>query len=129
MVKVVSSGKRETTNMSVYRSRRQFSKEFKLQVIREVQAGKSMAHAAREYEVHPNCIAKWRTQLARYGSEAFQGNGHAYTHEAKVAELERIVGQYAAENALLKRALKSLEAQPQNLSNQRGGAKAGGEKK
>jgi transposase len=102
--------------MSVSRNRRQFSREFKLQVIREVSAGKSVAQAAREHEVHPNNITNWRTQLEKYGSEAFQGNGNTYTHEAKVAELERIIGQYAAENTLLKRALKSLEEARPNSS-------------
>jgi len=115
--------------MSVNRNRRKFTKEFKLQIVREVEAGKSVAQAAREHEVHPNNITNWRTQLAKYGTDAFQGNGNAYTHEAKVAELERVIGQFAAENALLKRALKSLETTRQSAPNQRGGAKAGGERK
>jgi transposase len=115
--------------MSVNRNRRKFTKEFKLQIVREVEAGKSVAQAAREHEVHPNNITNWRTQLAKYGADAFQGNGNAYTHEAKVAELERVIGQFAAENALLKRALKSLETTRQNVPTQRGGAKAGGERK
>jgi transposase len=115
--------------MSVSRNRRTFSREFKLQIIREVQAGKSVAEASREHEVHVNCIAKWRTQLAKYGPDAFQGNGNAYTHEAKVAELERIIGQFAAENALLKRALKSAETDHQILTSQRAGGKRGGETK
>ena len=37
--------------------RRIFSKDFKLQVIRQVQAGKFLAQAAREHELHPNLIA------------------------------------------------------------------------
>jgi transposase len=115
--------------MSVTRNRRQFTKEFKVRVIREVEAGKPLAQVARENEIHPNCIAKWRTQLSVYGAEAFQGNGNAYTHEAKVAELERIIGQYAAENTLLKRALKSLETDRLNALPPRGGAKGGSEKK
>ena len=114
--------------MSTTRTRRQFSKELKLQVLREIEAGKSVAQAAREHQVHPHCISNWRSQQAKYGSEAFAGNGNAYTHEAKVAELERIIGQYAAENALLKRALSSMEskvAQPLHS----GTVKAGGAKK
>ena len=31
------------------KSRRQFSREFKVQVIREIEAGKTLAQAAREY--------------------------------------------------------------------------------
>ena len=115
--------------MSVSRTRRIFSKELKLEILREVESGKSIAQVSREHEVHPNCIAKWRTQLGKYGSDAFQGNGNTYTHEAKVAELERIIGQFAAENSLLKRAIKSLETDRQSAPTQRGVTKAGGERK
>lgn len=90
--------------------RRRFTKEFKLQVIREVEAGKSMAEAAREHELHPNLIRKWRHQVATYAEQAFAGNGHAYTQEAKVAELERLIGQLTIENAFLKKVLRRLEA-------------------
>lgn len=37
------------------KTRRQFSREFKLQVIREIEAGKSVAHAAREHHVNISC--------------------------------------------------------------------------
>lgn len=89
--------------------RRQFTKEFKLQVLREVAAGKSIARAAREHQVHPNTITKWRQQYAKYAEHAFAGNGHAYTDEAKVAELERLIGQLTVENAFLKKVLRTLE--------------------
>ena len=89
--------------------RRQFSKEFKLQVIREIEAGKSLAHASREHQVHPNMLRKWRQQLQNYGDQAFAGNGHRYTQEAKVAELERLIGQLTVENAFLKKVLARLE--------------------
>lgn len=52
--------------------------------------------------------------------------------ESKVAELERIIGQYAAENTPLKRALKSLEvsaASRPSSPKQSGGAGTGGEKR
>ena len=91
--------------------RRQFTREFKLQVIREIEAGKPPAQAAREHQVHPNMISQWRVQHETYAEHAFAGNGHAYTEEAKVAELERMVGQLTMENALLKKALLRLEGQ------------------
>jgi transposase-like protein len=37
--------------------RRIFTKDFKLQVLREAQAGKSFAQTAREHELYPNLIA------------------------------------------------------------------------
>lgn len=85
--------------------RRQFTREFKLQVVHEVQAGKSLAQAAREHELHPGTIIEWRRNHEKYAERAFQGNGRSYTDEARIAELERMVGQQAMEIALLKKAL------------------------
>jgi len=93
--------------------RRQFTKEFKLQVVHEVQAGKSLAQAAREHEVHANTIIEWRKNLEKYAERAFQGNGRSYTDEAKISELERKVGQLTMDNDLLKKALLRLDVRPQ----------------
>jgi transposase len=90
-------------------TRRRFTREFKLGVVREVDAGKSVAQAAREHQVHPTQLNKWRRELRRYGERAFAGNGRAYTDEARLAELERKVGQLTMENDLLKKALARLE--------------------
>jgi transposase len=38
--------------------RRRFTREFKLQVLREIEAGKTIAQAAREHEIHPNLITR-----------------------------------------------------------------------
>lgn len=89
--------------------RRQFTREFKLQVIREVEVGKPLAQAGREHELHPNLIRKWQAQYAQYGQQAFAGNGKAYSDDAKIAELERLIGQLTIENAFLKRLLARLE--------------------
>jgi len=85
--------------------RRVFSKEFKEQVLLEMEAGKSLAEAAREYQVHPVMLCKWRSQHEKYGAQAFAGNGKAYTDEARMAALERKIGQLALENDLLKKVL------------------------
>ena len=89
--------------------RRKFTREFKLQVIREVEAGKSVAAAAREYEVHPNLIGEWQKNYRQYAEEAFAGNGRTYKEEARIAELERKIGQLTMENDFLKKALQRLE--------------------
>jgi len=91
--------------------RRQFTREFKLQVVREVDAGKPMAQIARQHQINPNTIAKWRKQLRQYPQTAFAGSGRAYTDEARVAELERMVGRLTMENDLLKKALALLDEQ------------------
>lgn len=91
--------------------RRQFTREFKLQVVREVEAGKALAQAAREYQLHPSLIAQWRQAHQQYAEQAFAGNGQRYKEEARITELERLVGQLTLENALLKKALLRLEGQ------------------
>jgi transposase len=101
--------------------RRIFTKDFKLQVIRQVQAGKSIAQAAREHELHPNLIAKWQKLHEQYAQNAFQGNGHAYTEDAKVAELERLIGQLTIENSLLKKVLAFQERQVQDQQRKEAG--------
>ena len=90
--------------------RRAFTKEFKLQVIAEVDAGKPQAQVAREHQVTANMIAKWRRQLRQYKEHAFSGRGQAYTDEARISELERMVGRLTMENDLLKKALLKLNS-------------------
>lgn len=89
--------------------RRVFTREFKLQVIAEVESGKPMVQVARTHQLNPNTIAKWRKQLRQYQDRAFAGNGHPYTDDARVAELERLIGQLRVENDTLKKALRLLE--------------------
>ena len=93
--------------------RRIFTKEFKQQILLEVQAGKSIAQVSRENELHPNLIAKWQKLQEQYAQNAFQGNGHAYTQEAKIAELERLIGQQTVEIGFLKKVLAIQEQQRQ----------------
>jgi transposase len=90
--------------------RRRFTRELKLQVVREVEAGKTPAQAAREYQVHPTLIVRWCQEHLQYAERAFTGNGRLYKEEAQIAELERMLGQLTMENAVLKKALLRLEA-------------------
>jgi transposase len=89
--------------------RRTFDTEFKYQILREIDSGSTVASVAREHGVHPETIRLWKRQRRKYGDRAFAGNGNSYTDEAKIAQLERTLGQMAAENALLKKAIKTLE--------------------
>ena len=80
--------------------RRRFTREFKLQVVREVEAGKTLAQAAREYQVHSTLIVRWQKEHLQYAERAFLGNGRLYKEEARIADLERLLGQLTMENAL-----------------------------
>lgn len=89
--------------------RRVFSRDFKLQVVREIEAGKSQAQIAREHRISQNLISRWCRHHRRYKDRAFAGKGHAYTDDARVAALERMVGRLTMENDLLKKVLQKLE--------------------
>jgi transposase len=65
-------------------------------------------------------ISKWQKQHHQYGEQAFAGNGHIYKDEARIAELERMIGQLTMENALLKKALLRLERLRTSTSNNGG---------
>ena len=81
--------------------------------MREVEAGKSVAQAARAHQLYPNTIIKWRKLHHQYAERAFLGNGQTYKDEARIADLERMLGQMTMENALLKKALSRLEVHRQ----------------
>ncbi len=83
--------------------RRQFTKELKMEVVHEVESGLSLAEASGRYEVHPNLIRKWRELYRENGARAFAGQGRLYREEAKIAALERKIGQLTMENDFLKK--------------------------
>ena len=83
--------------------RRQFTKELKMEVIQELESGMSLAEASRRYEVHPNLIRKWRELYRENGDRAFAGHGKLYREEARIAVLERKIGQLTMENDFLKK--------------------------
>jgi transposase len=91
--------------------RRRFTREFKLQVVRELEAGKTPAQAAREDQVHPPVLIRWQKEHLQYAERAFTGHGRLYKDAAHLAEFERMIAQLPMENALLKKALLRLEAQ------------------
>ena len=89
--------------------RRQFTREFKLQVLREIEAGKSVAQASREHQLHPTLSLNGKSNTRNMPSTPLPAMVNIYKDEARIAELERMIGQLTMENALLKKALLRLE--------------------
>jgi transposase len=90
-------------------TKRKFTKDFKLKVIQEIEAGKSAAQASRGYQIKDNLIYRWLSEYKQNPDKAFSGKGRSFTHEARVAELERMIGRLTMENELLKKALARLK--------------------
>jgi len=83
--------------------RRTFTTSFKVQVVRELLAGGvSQAALARRYELAPDQISRWRERYEQ--GTLVEGSADAAGLQARIAELERLVGRLALENDLLKKA-------------------------
>ncbi|HYY72128.1 MAG TPA: transposase, partial [Candidatus Bathyarchaeia archaeon] len=78
--------------------RRQFTREFKLTVVRQVDAGKRVAEVARMYEVAPEMVWRWHREAEADPEGAFPRQRKTPT-ESREAELERMIGQLTMENA------------------------------
>jgi len=86
------------------RTRQRYDRDFKISIVAELEGGKPPAQIAREHGIHPSLPTRWREELAENPEKAFSGNGKRYKYEARIAELERLLGQAHAENELLKKA-------------------------
>jgi transposase-like protein len=91
------------------KSRRKFTKEFKMAAVRRLESGASGAEVARACEVDPNVLYRWRREFREGVERAFPGNGRSKAEEGRVAELERKIGQQTLEIDFLKRALQRVE--------------------
>ena len=87
---------------------RTFSREFKLEVVRQVERGERRpAQACREHGLADGVLWRWSREYAARGEAAFRppDAGSPEALERRIAELERFCGQLALENAALKKGL------------------------
>ncbi len=86
-------------------TRRQFSREFKLEAVRLVKdRGVSVARAARDLDVHENVLRKWVRAVAVDPQEAFPGNGVMKAEQAEIDRLRKEVAKLKMERDILKKA-------------------------
>jgi transposase-like protein len=84
------------------------SREFKLALVRQVASGeKRPAQVCREHGIGEGLLLRWRREYEARGEEAFGPHQPAQAEalERRIADLERLCGQLALENAVLKKAL------------------------
>jgi len=91
--------------------RRKFSREFKISLLRELEAGTSVAEVTRRAEIHPSLLARWKKEFSENPEHAFRGQGNRRPNEQMddPTKLQQLVGQLYAENDFLKKALSTLE--------------------
>ncbi len=79
--------------MSKSKRRRKYTREFKISIIIELEAGKTLVQVSREYNLNPSMITRWRKEYNKNPESAFRGNRVSKSKENRIAELERLVGQ------------------------------------
>lgn len=89
------------------------SREFTLMVVRQAVSGQTRpAQICREHQLSEGVLLRWRREYEARSEEAFTPrtlSGPDAT-EQRIADLERLCGQLALENAALKKALTRYPA-------------------
>ena len=107
--------------------KRCFSREFKMAAVRRVIEGESPHEVARDLDVTPVLLWRWRKQVAEEGEAGLKevgrprgskegGPAPEASYQRRIAELERLVGRQQMEIGFLDRALRQVEElrQPKN---------------
>lgn len=88
--------------MSIHR--KQYSQEFKMEMVEAALYRKSPLVLGKENNLNPNLISRWKRQ---YLNGKFHGNSENDTElrklKIKICELEQMVGKLTMENYILKK--------------------------
>ena len=93
--------------------KRVHSREFKLELVRQIATGqKRAAQACREYGLAESVLSRWRKEYQERGEAAFGSTKEegVTSQEQRIAELEQFCGQLVLENQVLKKTLQRLES-------------------
>ena len=91
------------------RSRRNHTAAFKAKVaLAAIKGDQTIAEIAKRFDVHPNSIVQWKTQLLERAAEAFDAD-RPKPDAPDVKELHAKIGQLALENDFLERALGRID--------------------
>jgi transposase-like protein len=102
------------------KKRRQFTPEFKAQVVLDVLTGRmSPAEVCRTHGLCPNLLATWRAAFLERAPSVFQADDRRDEDQARIAELERLLGRMAMEAEILKKASTLLAGAPTGGGRQR----------
>ena len=86
--------------------RRKFSREFKLAAVRMVtEGGHSLAQVARDLDIRPDMLRRWRRQIEEDPEQSFPGVGQRKARDEEVWQLRRQLERVTMERDIPKKAL------------------------
>ena len=94
---------------------REYDAEFKARVVLEVLQGqKSAAEACREYRIAADLLSRWKQDFILRSPELFKTKHEQSAEAARIAELERLVGQLTLELSAAKKVSSLLSSRSSN---------------
>jgi transposase len=86
-------------------TRRRFSREFKVEAVRQVvDGGRPVAQVARELGISASVLRRWKQRFEEDPAEAFPGNGRMRSEDEELKRLRREVARLRQERDFLKKA-------------------------
>lgn len=88
------------------RKRRRFSQEFKLDAVSMVvDQGRDLYEVAKELEIRPDILRKWKKKFESDGQSAFPGSGRLKPDDEELRRLRRENERLRMERDILKKAV------------------------
>lgn len=89
--------------------RRKFTPDFKAQAVLAVLTGvQSTAQVCQEYEIKDSLLSRWKQEFLTYAAQVFDRGKSHEPCEARIAELERLVGRLTLQLEIAKKASRLL---------------------
>jgi transposase len=86
--------------------RRRFDRQFKLEAVRLItERGHSLSQVARDLDLRPDMLRRWRRQAEEDPEQAFPGLGRAKESDREVVDLRRQLQRVTEERDILRKAL------------------------
>ena len=89
------------------KTRRKFDREFKLNVVELSYSRQNIGALAKEMDLRPELIYRWRSEFAALEGKSFPGNGKKKMNEeeTEVAQLKKELADIRMERDILKKAV------------------------
>lgn len=85
--------------------RKGYTREFKLDALRLIDQGRSVAEVARNLGVHVNTLHGWRQQFSSDPDSVFPGHGKQLGKDDEIRELKKQLRRVEQERDILKKAV------------------------
>lgn len=79
-------------------TRRRFTAEFKTRIVLELISGaKTPSELCRQHNLKPQLLSRWKAEFVDKAATVFQSDEQRSAEQARIAELERMVGRLSLE--------------------------------